>query len=133
MKTMFEMPDDSVAKLQSLALEKVVVVNIQRENLAVFNEIARLPAKTATSFERANQFFNQRLLLRQVIPQRGSLFVFLAQVVRGRSDDQRKEIRWERFRAFKSVIADRHEPFIFGKHFRNMNSLVEKAADHFSN
>ena len=85
---MAEPPDDAITQIQAVFLENGVVKNIQGINLAILNKIAHLPAETSIVFQRPAQLRNDLALGMQVPLDRNTVFIFLAEIIGGRCDDE---------------------------------------------
>src|SRR5690606_1363723 len=56
MQAVAKRPDDTVAKLQTVMLEKRIKNNVERENLAIIDMVADLPTNRAVGGKKADGF-----------------------------------------------------------------------------
>jgi hypothetical protein len=54
MQTMFKMPNDPIAEPETVILEDVIELNIQRKNFTVLDVIPDLPAQRSVRMQQAN-------------------------------------------------------------------------------
>ena len=90
MQSMLEVPDDAIAAPHAKFREDRKEQSVQRNNRAVVHVVANFPADAAGRFEGAVTFPNHLALLFDVPVKVYAPFVFFAQVVRWRRDDELK-------------------------------------------
>lgn len=56
------MPDDAIAKFQSVGIKSRGKLDVKGNDLSVVNEIANLPAKTSVGFQAGNNLVDYAVL-----------------------------------------------------------------------
>src|SRR5438552_790813 len=120
MQAMIEVPDDPVAKLQAQLLEYPIVVGVEREDFAVLHVIADFPTQTAIGRENPDQSANDWLLFFQVGLYRLPAFIFLAEIVRRRCNNQVDGAVRNTANEFASVSAVQHHLSRWGEAIGNL-------------
>jgi hypothetical protein len=88
MQAMFKVPDNSISHPKTCVCKRGIQNGIERDNGSLVDKIPNLPANATFWRKNANAFSNDPLLLRDVLRKAQLILVFLANIVRGRSDDQ---------------------------------------------
>ena len=105
-----EAPDDAVAHLQTKLVKDGVQSDVKRNDAAVVDIVAHLPAQTATVVENADTLLNHSLLLSQIVLQSKTLLIRLPEIVwRRRNNELHKAVRYLRRGITKSCVRERGE------------------------
>lgn len=88
MEAVLEMPDDPISHLEVEVPEYRVEHGVERDDGSLFDIVAYLPTYVSVRSENTNTFGYDRFLLRYVVTETQSGFIFFANIVGRRSDNQ---------------------------------------------
>src|SRR6185503_16668875 len=105
MEPMLEMPYDPIAKLQTVFAEDRVKHDVERNDLAIRDVIADLPAQRSARMQQAHAIRNHLCLCLHIGFEWRALLVGFADVVGRRSDDELHALVLKRAHKGKIVSA----------------------------